>query len=141
MDTVIERELVGAFFARNFTDRLLHELFSDKKRNRFFDKIAHTAERYLKSDAVVEKSKMPLTQEEISRFLFGANDGQCYVIAYRSELDGCFAQLSEVVLRLYSCGAPYMLYAPGRGTAYLECEYDHSCHISYLLKKCQEMSL
>lgn len=134
MDTVIEKELVDAFFDKNFRERLLHELFSDKKRGRFFDKIAHTAGRYLRSDAVVEKSKMPLTQEEISKFLFGANIGQCYVIAYRSELDGCFAELSEVAMRLYSCGVPYMLYVPERGTAYLECEFDHSCHTSYLLK-------
>ena len=133
MDKRIEELFVRAFFDKTFADRLYCELMAESKRDRFFDKIAHNADRYVKHSTVIRRSIAPLPVSDISKHLM-CYKGQCYVIAYRHELDGCLVDTDDAIQRLHSCGSPYALFNVEKRTAYIETEYDFSVHESYLLQ-------
>lgn len=126
MNTEAEKE-IARFFQKRYRERLLYEL-SSKKRKDFFGKIAHTAEKYIDTRLIVEKSDRPIFREILADKLGGA----CYIIADRSDLDGETASVDTAISELWSCGVPYLLY--GNGYLYLETEYDFSVHTAYLLK-------
>lgn len=125
MNTDVEKE-IARFFQKRYRERLLYEL-SSKKRKDFFGKIAHTAEKYIDTRLIVEKSDRPLSRDILADKLGGA----CYIIADVSRLDGETVPVDTALSELWSCGVPYMLY--GNGYLYLETEYDFSAHTSYLL--------
>jgi len=133
MDKHIEGVFVRAFFDKTFADRLYYELTAESKRGRFFDKIAHNADRYLKHSTVIRRSIAPLPVSDISKHLM-CSKGQCYVIAYRHEFDGCFVDIDDTIQKLHSCGSPYVMFNAEKCTAYIETEYDFSVHESYLLQ-------
>lgn len=133
MDKHIEELFVKCFFDKAFADRLYYELSAKSKRDRFFDKIAHNAEHYLKQSAVIRMNSSPLSKSDITAHL-KCSGGKCYVIAYRHEYDGCVIDFDTALDSLYSCGSPYALFNIKNRTAYLETEYDFSVHTSYLLE-------
>lgn len=118
---------VVKFFQKRYRERLLYELTS-KKRDEFFKKIAHTAEKYIDLRLIAEKSDRPLPAEKLARFF----RGDCFVIAYHSALDGTVTDFETAISELWSCGVPYLIYAGDH--LYLETEYDFSVHAAYLLK-------
>ncbi len=132
MSGEIEAGFVRSVFRKEFRDRLCHELLSPKKRDSFFDKIAHNCEDYIRSDVVIKRSDMPLSEKEILAFL-NTKDGVS-VIAYRSELDGRCIDLDAALSELSSNGSPFVIIAPAERKAYLETEYDFSVHTSYLIE-------
>ncbi len=105
----------------------MYELTS-KKRKDFFGKIAHTAEKYIDTRLIVEKSDRPFSRDIIADRL----GETCYVIAMLSPLDGGSVSVDAALSELWSCGVPYLLY--GNGYLYLETEYDFSVHTAYILK-------
>lgn len=106
----------------------MYEL-SSKKRGEFFIKIAHTAEKYIDTRLVIEKSDRPLPEELLEKFF----PGECFVIAYNSAYDGNTAVFKDAISELWGCGEPYLIYSGEY--LYLETEYDFSIHASYLLKR------
>ena len=127
----IEEQFVQSVFRREFRDRLCYEL-SSKKRDRFFNKIAHNCEDYMRSDVIKVRSDMPMNGEDILSFLNTGNEVS--VIAYRSELDGCCAAPDAALSELLANGSPFVLVAAAVRRAYLETEYDFSVHSSYLIQ-------
>lgn len=128
MDSNFESKIITAFFSSRSSERLIYE--AAKKRSRIFDKLAHTCEEYLKSNAIYEKSKLPHNESEIIKFL---SDKTCYVISQSSETDGKYMNTEKALKALYKNGAPYMLISSNCKKAYLETEYNFSEHYSYLL--------
>ncbi len=126
MNTEIEKE-IARFFQKRYRERLLYELTS-KRRKDFFGKIAHTAEKYIDTRLIVEKSDRPLSPD----LLKGKLGGACYIIADASPLDGETLPVDTALSELWSCGVPYLLYK--NGYLYIETEYDFSVHTAYLLK-------
>lgn len=119
---------IAQFFQKRVRERVFY-LLSSKKRGEIFGKLAHTAEKYIDCELIVEKSPRPIEPEELAKQL----GKTVYVIAEHSKLDGRFADIGAALDELWSRGVPYMLY--GNGLLYVETEYDFSVHNSYLLKR------
>lgn len=119
---------IARFFQKHIRERIIY-LMSSKKRGEMFGKLAHTAENYIDTALIIEKSTRLFERETLEKRL----DKRVYVIAEHSELDGNSADIGAALGELWSCGVPYMLY--GNGFLYVETEYDFSVHNSYLLKR------
>lgn len=132
MMNVTEEYFVRSVFRKEFCDRLCYELSSTKKRDRFFNKLAHNCEDYINRSVIKRRSDMPMTGSEILAFL--RDEKEIFVIAYRSDLDGRSTDADTAVSELVGNGSPFIVVAPGRRRAYLETEYDFSVHTSYLLE-------
>lgn len=132
MMNVTEESFVRSAFSKEFRDRLCYELASPKKRDRFFDKIAHNCDEYILGSAVYKRSDRPMSESDIVSF-FG--DGkEVSVIARGSELDGRKADIHTALKALSENGLPFILADAAERRAYLETEYDFSVHTSYMLK-------
>lgn len=131
MDQKIEEMIINNFFQKNTGSRLLYELKSAKKREHFFDKIAHRCEDFIDCGLIIQKSYKLIDIDTIKQILDSKN---CYVIAYRSKFDGTFADLETVLNELWGNG-PYLLYSADSDSLYLETEYDFEVHPSYILSK------
>lgn len=125
MNKEVEAE-IAQFFQKRVRERIIYEL-SSKKRAEVFNKLAHTAEDYIDCKLIIKKSPHPFEPTELEKHL----GKTVYVMEYNSDMDGGFAELDAVLKKLWSCGAPYLLY--GNGFLYLETEYDFSVHAAYLL--------
>lgn len=134
MDCEIEKEIVNAFFEKRCRDRILFELKFEKKRQNFFDKIAHNCERYINCNLIKQKSQKPIDIEVIELTLCNKNSN-CYVIAYKSDLDGVSTDFKTAMKELWANGSPYLIYSVDCNSLYLETEYDFSIHTSYILAK------
>lgn len=131
MDRSIEERIVNVFFNKRCRERILYELRSDKKRKCFFDRIAHRCEDHLKSRTIVYRSNKLVDRDRLREILCGKTS-TCYVIAYKSELDGAFVDFDEAMNELYGNG-PFLLYSIDNDVLYLEAEYDFDIHPSYIL--------
>lgn len=128
MDASFESKMINKFFSSCSAERLIHEAV--KKRDRIFDKLSHTCEKYLKQDVISDKSKMPQDKSKITKFL---SDKKCYVMALNSDLDGEYADITDALNALYRNGSPYVLVSADCNRVYLETEYNFSEHYSYFL--------
>ncbi len=127
MDTEFEKRICGAFFESRCAQRLAYELSSAKKRGRFFGKLAHTSQNYLK-DCIFDCFSMPAVSEDIIEFM---GKGECYFL---SEYDAGFYDISQRLAEVWSNGSVYMIVNKECSKAYLETEYDFSVHEAFMLK-------
>lgn len=130
MDNGFEKKICYSFFAPKSSERLFHELSSKKKRPRFLDKMCHTAQWYL-ADCIFKKSDKLPSKEEITGFL---NDDSCYFISTYPNTDGGYFDTSDTLDKLWSNGSAYIAVSRDLQRAYLETEYDISCHTAFFLK-------
>jgi len=131
MDAEFENRIIKSFFAGDFSDRLQYELSSPKKRVKFFSRIAHECEKYIKHQYIVCRDNMLLSKETIAKFI---STKDCYVIAYNDDYDGQVADFKDALDRLWSNGSPYILANTSCDCIYIETEYNFSEHSSYILK-------
>lgn len=127
MDRNTENE-IALFFQKRVRERISY-LMTSKKRGDIFQKLAHTAEEYLDSTLIVEKSNFPIEREIIEKRL----GNRVYVMKQHSVFDGDYSDIGTALDELWSCGVPYLLY--GNGCLYVETEYDFSEHAAYILKR------
>lgn len=133
MDINIEEKIVNSFFNKRSRDRILYELKSSEKRERFFSKISHRCEDYIDGRFIVQKSDKLISIDIIKQKLCRKNR-MCYVIAYKSNLDGMFVDFETAMDELWGNG-PYLVYSINSNSLYLETEYNFSVHQSYILSK------
>lgn len=131
MDTEFENMFIKNFFDRQFCDRLQYELSSSKKRIKFFSRIAHECEKYIKHQYIVDKDNMLLPRKLICKYILTK---ECYVIAYNDDYDGQFVRFEDALNKLWSNGSPYVLVNTSCDCTYIETEYNFSEHCSYILK-------
>jgi len=90
-DVDIERQFVKTFVIQRLQDRSLFELTSERKRERFFSRLAHSQELVLKQKFVITVPHLRAEQEksEITRMLKTRGAGTyCYKITDSGELSG-----------------------------------------------------
>lgn len=128
MDKTFEQTICSRFFNKRCSDRLYYEL-SSKKRNEFFNKMSHTAERYI-GNCISGSFHMPPEKEQIIKHM---EDDECYFITKFSEYDGKICNLADTLSIIWCNGMPYMIVNKKCDKAYLETEYDFSEHKSLFL--------
>ena len=129
----IENKIVNNFFNKSSRDRILYELRSVEKREHFFDKISHRCEDYIDDQFIVQKSNKLIGIDIIKQKLCSQNR-MCYVIAYKSDLDGKFVDFKTAMDELWGNG-PYLVCSVDGNSLYLETEYNFNVHQSYILSK------
>lgn len=131
MDRSVEEKIINVFFNKKSRERILYELKSAEKRNRFFDRISHRCEDYINCRLIVYKSDKLVDADYLKEILCGKNR-TCYVMAYKSRFDGKFVDFDEAMNELWGNG-PFLVYSINNDSLYLEAEYDFDIHPSYIL--------
>lgn len=103
MDIALEKQIINAFFYRNFRDRMLHELSKD--RGRFIHKICQAYDKYMLPECFWNRSnKFPSPEALLYEMKsHGARD-MCYVISMDSDIDGKYVELMKAIEQLASNG-------------------------------------
>ncbi|MGN7854076.1 hypothetical protein [Exiguobacterium acetylicum] len=136
MDKDQERVLVQSFFVKRVQERVLHELFTPKKRDMALQRLDHRYLSMLKNDYLIE-IKPPNSWPEDTYDLLkqhGAPD-MCYCLSENDLISGKTLPLREALEHAIGFGfASIISCIPGE-LAYFEAEQSFGPPPRYLLKK------
>jgi hypothetical protein len=108
----IERQFVKTFVISTIQDRANYELTSEKKRDRFFSRLAHSHPLVLKQKLMIKIPRLRAEQEisEIMRMLKTRGAGtHCYIMSGIKGLDGERLPIEEGICRCAHCGMEAIL--------------------------------
>ncbi|MCQ4090554.1 hypothetical protein [Exiguobacterium sp. LL15] len=136
MDKEQERVLVQSFFVKRVQERVLHELFTPKKRDMALQRLDHRYLSMLKNDYLIE-IKPPNSWPDDTYDLLkqhGAPD-TCYCLSENELISGKTLPLREALEHAIGLGfASIISCIPGE-LAYFEAEQSFGPPPRYLLKK------
>ncbi|OKO50692.1 hypothetical protein ABH17_028300 (plasmid) [Bacillus toyonensis] len=125
VDKEQEELLVKTFFEKRVRERILHELFSPKKRQNVFHRLCHNFNSILSTKYMIEITKPNSDPDKIVSLLhkYGAIDS-CYVIAMDSDLDCKYIPLSIAVEKVIESGWPTIISCIPSKLAFFPAEQD-----------------
>ncbi|WP_329470780.1 hypothetical protein [Exiguobacterium sp. 9-2] len=136
MDKDQERVLVQSFFVKRVQERVLHELFTPKKRDMALQRLDHRYLSMLKNDYLIEIKPPNSWPEDTYDLLkqYGAPD-MCYCLSENELISGKTLPLREALEHAIGFGfASIISCIPGE-LAYFEAEQSFGPPPRYLLKK------
>ena len=136
MDKEQERVLVQSFFVKRVQERVLHELFTPKKRDMALQRLDHRYLSMLKNDYLIEIKPPNSWPEDTYDSLkqHGAPD-TCYCLSENELISGKTLPLREALEHAIGFGfASIISCIPGE-LAYFEAEQSFGPPPRYLLKK------
>ncbi|WP_214804754.1 hypothetical protein [Exiguobacterium sp. s46] len=136
MDKEQERVLVQSFFVKRVQERVLHELFTPKKRDMALQRLDHRYLSMLKNDYLIE-IKPPNSWPEDTYDLLKQYDApdMCYCLSENELISGKTLPLREALEHAIGFGfASIISCIPGE-LAYFEAEQSFGPPPRYLLKK------
>ena len=136
MDKEQERVLVQSFFVKRVQERVLHELFTPKKRDMALQRLDHRYLSMLKNDYLIEIKPPNSWPDDTDDLLkqYGAPD-TCYCLSENELISGKTLPLREALEHAIGFGfASIISCIPGE-LAYFEAEQSFGPPPRYLLKK------
>ena len=136
MDKEQERVLVQSFFVKRVQERVLHELFTPKKRDMALQRLDHRYLSMLKNDYLIEIKPPNSWPDDTYDLLkqYGAPD-TCYCLSENELISGKTLPLREALEHAIGFGfASIISCIPGE-LAYFEAEQSLGPPPRYLLKK------
>jgi hypothetical protein len=136
MDKEYEEIIVKTFFNKSIQNRVLFELFSQKKRKEAISRVDSSAKNGLCEKYKIELQKPNSNYIEIFDLLKknGAGDN-CYVLSHCEDIDGKHLPLSYALEKAVGFGMPSIISCIPNKLAYLECEQGYGSPPRYILKK------
>jgi hypothetical protein len=136
MDKEIEKIIVDTFFSKQYRDRILFELFSDKKRKDAIGRLSHSYADVLIEKYMSEIPKPNSSHLEIVTLLEKLGAGkECYVISFSDEIDGKNLSLQVALEKVVGFGMPSLVYCKPNSLAYFESEQCYGAPPRYILRK------
>lgn len=131
-----EEEMVKAFFEKEVQERMLHELFSPKKRGQALNRLCHQYSRMLKGKYMIE---IPLPNSDPAAIykLLKAEGAEktVYSLSYNEKIDGKELLLLEALEGSVGFGMPSIISCISGELAYFEAEQGFGPPPRFLLKR------
>ncbi len=124
----LEEKFINNFINKSYSDRLLFELKSLKKRINAITRFSHNTEDLIKQENVYLKLKQ-FDKKELKLFL---KEQDFYVISFKY-LDGIIMNINEVLDYIYDEYSPVIVC--GTNIAIIKKEFEKGENNYYLLKK------
>lgn len=136
MKKAVEKEIVKSFFDRKVQERMLHELFSPKKRDHALNRLCHQYTKMLKEKYMFEILPPNSDPEYVHKLLVKNGAGEmCYSLSYNEEIDGKEMPLLEALQHAVGFGFPSIISCVPGELAYFEAEQGFGSPPRYLLKR------
>lgn len=134
MDSLCEQEVVRNFFVKNYQERVIFELNSNKKRRNVFSRLCHNYDKLLDNRYMEERSESNYL--DIFRILksYGASKS-CYVLSYNSLIDGKYMELDKALHIAVGYGMPSLIVCESNQLAYFEAEQIQGAPPRYILRR------
>ena len=128
--------LVKSFFVKRVQERVLHELFSPKKRDQALYRLDHLYKNMLKNEYLIEITPPNSWHEDIYDLLkqHGAPD-TCYCLSENEWINGKELPLKEALEHAVGFGFSSIISCIPGELAYFEAEQSFGAPPRYLLKK------
>ncbi|WP_141434499.1 hypothetical protein [Bacillus sp. 03113] len=136
MDRELEELIVKAFFTKRIQQRVLFELFSEKRRMDAMNRLNHNYSTTLRKEFMIEISKPNSDSEEIEKLLKkqGASEN-CYAMSWNDKIDGKHISLSSALEVAVGEGFPSIISCiPGK-LAYFEAEQVYGSPPRFILSR------
>jgi len=136
MNREVEELIVKSFFEKSVRDRVLHELFSTKKRPHALNRLCHEHERMLKVKYMIEIPP-PNSDPEYIHELLRKNGApkNCYSLSYNEQIDGKELSLKQALEAAVGFGFPTIISCVPGELAYFEAEQVFGAPPRYILKR------
>lgn len=136
MKKEMEELIVKSFFEKNVQERVLHELFSPKKRDQALNRLCHEYEKMLKGKYMIEILPPNSDPQDIYKLLIkeGA-EKVCYSLSYNEKIDGKELPLHEALEHAVGFGFPSIISCVPGELAYFEAEQGFGPPPRYILKR------
>lgn len=136
MNRDVEGLIVKSFFEKSVRDRVLHELFSTKKRPHALNRLCHEHERMLKVKYMIEIPP-PNSDPEYIHELLRKNGApkNCYSLSYNEQIDGKELSLKQALAAAVGFGFPTIISCVPGELAYFEAEQVFGAPPRYILKR------
>jgi hypothetical protein len=136
VDKEQEETIVKAFFNKRIKERVMFELFSQKRRADALHRLNHTYEETLRKEFMIEIPKPNSNPEDIFKLLQKHGAGNlCYVISFNNEIDGKKLPLLTALEHAVGYGFPSIVSCIPNKLAYFEAEQVYGPPPRYILKK------
>ncbi|WP_033541166.1 hypothetical protein [Planococcus sp. CAU13] len=136
MKKEMEELIVKSFFEKNVQERVLHELFSSKKRNHALNRLCHEYQRMLKGKYMIEIPPPNSDPQDIYELLINNGaDKKCYSLSYNEKIDGKELPLQEALEHAVGFGFPSIISCVPGELAYFEAEQGFGSPPRYILKR------
>ena len=131
-----ETILVKSFFVKRVQERVLHELFSPKKRDQALYRLDHLYKNMLKNEYLIEIPPPNSWYEDIYDLLkqYGAPN-TCYCLSENELINGKELSLKEALEHAVGFGFSSIISCIPGELAYFEAEQSFGAPPRYLLKK------
>ncbi|TWT25852.1 hypothetical protein [Planomicrobium sp. CPCC 101110] len=136
MKKEMEELIVKSFFEKNVRERVLHELFSSKKRDHALNRLCHEYHRMLKGKYMVEIPPPNSDPQDIYKLLIkNGAEKKCYSLSYNEKIDGKELPLQEALEQAVGFGFPSLILCVPGELAYFEAEQGFGPAPRYILKR------
>lgn len=132
----LEEEIVKAFFEKQVQERVLHELFSPKKRDQALNRLCHQYEKMLRGKYMTEILPPNSNPKDIYELLKkeGAKNS-VYSLSYNEKIDGKELPLLEALKQAVGFGMPSLISCIPGELAYFEAEQGFGPPPRFLLRR------
>ncbi|PSL40921.1 hypothetical protein B0H99_10353 [Planomicrobium soli] len=136
MKREMEELIVKSFFDKHIQERVLHELFTPKKRKDAMNRLCHRYTKMLKEKYMIEIPPPNSNPKYIYDVLMmhGA-EKMCYSLSYNEKIDGKELPLLEALEHAVGDGFPSIISCIPGELAYFESEQEYGAPPRYLLKR------
>jgi len=131
-----EELIVKSFFEKNVQERVLHELFTPKKRDHALNRLCHKYQRMLKGKYMIEIPPPNSDPDDIYKLLMkNGAEKMCYSLSYSEKVDGKELPLQEALEHAVGFGFPSIISCIPGELAYFEAEQAYGSPPRFILKR------
>lgn len=132
----MEELIVKSFFEKNVRERVLHELFSPKKRNHALNRLCHEFHKMLKEKYLIEIPPPNSDPKDIYELLKrNGSEEMCYSLSNNEKIDGKEMPLQEALEQAVGFGFPSIISCVPGELAFFEAEQGFGPAPRYILKR------
>ncbi|SDI03166.1 hypothetical protein SAMN04487975_11123 [Planococcus glaciei] len=136
MKKEMEELIVKSFFEKNVQERVLHELFTPKKRDHALNRLCHEYQRMLKGKYMIEIPPPNSDPDDIYELLMkNGAEKMCYSLSHSEKVDGKELPLQEVLEHAVGFGFPSIISCIPGELAYFEAEQANGSPPRFILKR------
>lgn len=130
MDKQIESDFVKTYIVKEKRERLLYELFHDKKRLHAIMRFSHTAMKHIDERKILYCGNK-ISHEELLEFVAATGSRKCYIISHDYDMDGQWLDAEDALKQIIGYGMPSI--AIFNGLVIIETEQEQGPAEKYVL--------
>ncbi|WP_299095735.1 hypothetical protein [uncultured Metabacillus sp.] len=136
IDKELEEIIIKSFFNKRIQERVLFELFSQKKRDNVMNRLCHNYLDTFRKEFMIEIPTPNSDPGEIEKLMKNQGAGNdCYVISWNDTIDGKHMSLTSALKVAVGEGFPSIISCiPGK-IAYFEAEQEYGSPPRFILKR------